>query len=106
MENTSLRDPMRSETFTGPSAGDSGRIVGPTRPGLQHEFEKFHPGENSERDSRDSRIVTLDGPRAAPGNVGQARAASPRIISYRSITAAFHSALHSHHFALGSDKNL
>src|SRR6267143_7123303 len=50
MEKTSLRDPMRSDTFTGPSAGHSGRIVGPTRPLLQHDFQKIYAKKNrSER---------------------------------------------------------
>src|SRR5229473_3384909 len=54
MENTSLRDPMRSDTFTGPSAGHSGAILGPTPPGMQDENrgltgDKCFPGEGPGR---------------------------------------------------------
>src|SRR5437660_8890436 len=41
IEKTSFRDPMRSDTFTGPSAGHSCRIVGLTQPGLQDEFQNI-----------------------------------------------------------------
>src|SRR6267143_1929331 len=51
IEKTSLRDPMRSDTFTGPSAGHSGRIVGLTQPGLQDEFQNI-PGQNKTFDEK------------------------------------------------------
>ena len=38
MENTSLRDPIRSDTFIGPSAGQSGRMLGPTYQEMQDEI--------------------------------------------------------------------
>src|SRR6267378_2389513 len=38
MENISLRDPIRSETFIGLSRGHPGRMVGPTYPGMQDEI--------------------------------------------------------------------
>src|SRR5437660_3233093 len=41
IEKISLRDPMRSDTFTGPSAGDSCRIVGLTWPRLQDDFQNI-----------------------------------------------------------------
>src|SRR5947207_13727548 len=41
MEKISLRDPMRSDTFTAPSAGHSGRIVGLTWPRLQDDFQNI-----------------------------------------------------------------
>src|SRR6266850_3615086 len=37
MEKTSLREPMRSETFIGPSDGGFRRMVGPTHRQMQHE---------------------------------------------------------------------
>src|SRR5258706_13804296 len=89
MEKTSLRDPMRSDTFTGPSAGHSGRIVGPTRPLLQHDFQKIYAKKNlSERGKvvLANREVGWDAYWSK--NIRQARAAFPRNISYRSITAA------------------
>src|SRR4029077_14085395 len=57
MEKTSLRDPMRSDTSTGPPAGHSGRIVGPTRPycnmisgWILHPRENRSQGGNSTRE--------------------------------------------------------
>src|SRR6267154_6368053 len=57
IEKISLRDPMRSDTFTGPSAGHSGRIVGPTRPycnmisgWILHPMENRSQGGNSTRE--------------------------------------------------------
>src|SRR5712691_6232658 len=38
IENTSLRDPIRSDTFIGLSRGHPCRIVGPTYPGMQDEI--------------------------------------------------------------------
>src|SRR5882672_2809038 len=38
MENTSLRDPIRSDTFIGLSRGHPRRMVGPIYPGMQDEI--------------------------------------------------------------------
>src|SRR5713226_6285039 len=38
MEKTSLRDPITSDTFIGLSAGQLGRMVGPTCPRMQDEI--------------------------------------------------------------------
>src|SRR5438477_6655319 len=101
MEKTSFRDPMRSDTFTGPSAGNSGRIVSPTQRRLQDEFQKTLPDCPAGLDMRQ------------PRKRDQARAASPdNIVSFNHRghahprAAVFHSALDTHHFAQGSDKHL
>src|SRR6266478_3967716 len=47
MEKISFRDPMRSDTFTEPSAGHSGRIVGLTRPRLQDYFQNIPAQEKN-----------------------------------------------------------
>src|SRR6267378_3377228 len=70
MEKTSFRDPMRSDTFTGPSAGNSGRIVGPTQPLLQDEFQNI-PGQNKtldEKQRRDSAKLSSGLDLRRPGN--------------------------------------
>src|SRR6266550_1248523 len=102
MEKTSFRDPMRSDTFTGPSAGNSGRIVGPTQRRLQDEFERtlrrlsgwlgYAPAQETRSGSRGfpaDNIVSFN-------HRGHAH---PR-------AAVFHSALDTHYFAQGSDKHL
>src|SRR5712691_2384849 len=86
IEKISLRDPMRSDTFTGPSAGHSGRIVGLTWPRLQDEFQHI-PGQNKtwdEKERRDSGNPFGRMGQRRPRKRGQARAASPRTMSYRS----------------------
>src|SRR6266550_2317792 len=59
MEKISLRDPMRSDTFTGPSAGHSGRIVGLTRPRLQDDFQNINIPAQEKNAGREKRGETL-----------------------------------------------
>src|SRR6266550_5423408 len=71
MEKISLRDPMRSDTFTGPSAGHSGRIVGLTRPRLQDDFQNIPAQKkNAGRKKRERpwQTVRQDGLCAGLGN--------------------------------------
>src|SRR5213078_2158237 len=58
MEKISLRDPMRSDTFTGPSAGHSGQIVGLTRPRLQQDDFQNIPAQEKNV-GRENRGETL-----------------------------------------------
>src|SRR5580692_9419463 len=108
MENTSLRDPIRSDTFIGPSAGRSGRMLGPTHPEMQDENSS---GDESagwiEEESyvlvfsacvlRDQEITSCPGRFAANDivpfdNRGHSHA----------CIAIYHAALHANNFAQGS----
>src|SRR5258708_11958635 len=52
MENTSLRDPIRSATFIGPSGEQTGAIVGSTLARMQHENHRFTTQQPASRPSR------------------------------------------------------
>src|SRR5437016_6329928 len=88
MENTSLRDPIRSDTFIGPSAGQFRRMLGPTCQEMQDEIPGLPEEEAVGVAEEISYLVFPVGPRRRRGDLDYVRAASPRIISYRSITAA------------------
>src|SRR5205823_13617996 len=108
MEKISLRDPMRSDTFTGPSAGHSGRIVGLIRPRLQDDFQPHSSPEKMLDEKREERFwqtvrqdeitpakETRSGSRGFPADnvvpFDHRGHAHPR-------TAVFHSALDTHDF--------
>src|SRR6267142_406787 len=94
MEKISLRDPMRSDTFTRPSAGHSCRIVGPTRPRLQDDFQNIPAQEKNAGREKGGEILanrsarrghapaweTRSGSRGLPCCESSARAAGTRTV--------------------------
>src|SRR5580704_1511334 len=59
MENTSLRDPIRSATFIGPSRGQPGRMVGPSCTKMQDEIFGFTCAGLTGRQNSVVRLVRL-----------------------------------------------
>jgi len=81
---------MRSDNFTGPSGGTSGQRVGPTRPLLQHDFQKIYARKIGAKGGE----VVLANHRVGVGCVLVPKTSvkpehiSREIYSYRSIPAA------------------
>src|SRR6267143_3500511 len=113
IENTSLRDPIRSDTFMGLPRGHPCRMVGPTYPGMQDEI--VSPiGSQGYRNRRDR---VMDAPRSAKNNLKKLQSRpggftaddivplDDRRHSHTCITV-FHAALHANNFAEGSHEYL
>src|SRR5260370_21431714 len=91
MEKTSLREPIRSATFTGPSAGT---VWPDSRPNLPLIATRILDDSRHKKKHGNTRRATLREPSGwvrdgcVQESSGQALAASPRIISYRPVTTA------------------
>src|SRR6266581_9304460 len=91
MENTSLRDPIRSATFIGPSGEQPSAIVGSSLARMQDEnnhlaTDNHFPEKNPQLCAHACQRGRLTWGSSA--GLLHARAARPRMISYRSMTAA------------------
>src|ERR1700730_7641373 len=112
MEKISLRDPLRSDTFNRSSEGHSCRMVGPTRPRLQDDFQNIPAQEkDAGREKRGeilaNRSAGWDMRRPWEKRSGSRGFPADNVVPFNDrghahpCTAVFHSALDTHHFAQG-----